>query len=249
PQEVKSLESGRFGDEPVLMKSKLDVPVFVGPKKNETAKMVSDLKKVDVIVVDDGFQHRKLSRDLDIVLVDTTMEPELFTLLPSGNLREPIENLARADVVVLTKCNLSENLEWYRKTVAQYSELVLESDFEVSLPKKRAFPVGPKVVCVSGIGNPRQFEESVKKLLKPSKIQTIRFPDHHRFTDADIRRIQRAVSGKETLCVTTEKDQIRLPEMGIDWVVPQAQFKWRKNAETEFEKLLKSRILDRQKRK
>ena len=95
------------GDEPFLLAHKLDnVPIVVGPSRYESGAMMIEKFKPDVILIDDGFQHLSLNRDLDIVLVNSKDIRSDHKLIPSGKLREPISNLNRADLIIITKSNI-----------------------------------------------------------------------------------------------------------------------------------------------
>jgi tetraacyldisaccharide 4'-kinase len=98
----------KAGDEPFMLATALDVPVVVGPHKGDAAVYAAGSIACDVVVVDDGFQHRDLYRDLDIVLVDTATVADQ-RLLPAGRLREPLTSIGRADVVVLTQPSIDAN--------------------------------------------------------------------------------------------------------------------------------------------
>ncbi len=171
------------------------------------------------IVLDDGFQHRGLHRDLDIVLIDASRSPFTTPMLPAGYRREPLNSLKRADAVLLTKVRAVTNVDRLKEDVRSYSSAkIFTSSFNVVAFRraKTKFSVdlssirGKHAVAFCGIGRPESFRES----LEDAGVQVrslIPFEDHHQYSDADMRRIAREheKTGAEYI-VTTEKDIARL---------------------------------------
>lgn len=201
-----------FGDEPVLLAQRSGAPVFVGPDRYRAGLLAEQntvAGKIAVHLLDDGFQHRKLARDLDIVLL--TQEDADDRLLPAGNLREPLAMLAEAHVVVVRE----EEAERLRSFVARITRkkkppaiwvirrrLVL-GEPGATMPCKR-----PLAFC--GIARPKDFTA----MLVANGCQlaeTVAFPDHHAYTNADIDSLlaQARQQGADSL-VTTEKDAVKL---------------------------------------
>lgn len=200
------------GDEPVLLAQRSGVPVYEGADRYEAGVMAEQNEPTEKLVVhllDDGFQHRRLARDVDIVLL--TQADVEDTLLPAGNLREPLSALAQADVVVLRE----EEATTLRSVVAGLStggktpviwvirrSLSLGEGGDVELPSK------PFAFC--GIARPENFAKMLAAQgYEPMDIMI--FPDHHAYDDADIHRLlngarQVAANG----FVTTEKDAVKL---------------------------------------
>ncbi|MBI5434252.1 MAG: tetraacyldisaccharide 4'-kinase [Planctomycetes bacterium] len=188
---------------------------------------------VDVIVLDDGFQHRRLARDLDLVLVDATRpwglearngEP-VRALLPRGLLREPPHALARADALVLTRVDQasSESLAELKRELERLApgRAQLES---VHRPRAWISPDGERValealegkhaVLASGIAHPAAFERAVRSLGVVVERHDAR-PDHHAWSAADVARLAR-----ERLVLTTAKDAVKLRPHGARvWVL------------------------------
>jgi tetraacyldisaccharide 4'-kinase len=206
------------GDEPVLLAQRSGVPVFVGADRYEAGMMAEQdepSEKMVVHLLDDGFQHRKLARDVDIVLL--TQADVEDTLLPAGNLREPLSAIAEADVVVLREEEAASlrsvvaGLSGDRKTPAIWvvrRSLSLGEGGDVALPTK------PLAFC--GIARP----ESFTKMLAAQGYEptdTMIFPDHHAYGDGDIRRlIERARQVEANGFVTTEKDAVKLTPILLD---------------------------------
>lgn len=200
------------GDEPVLLAQRSGVPVFVGADRYMAGVMAEHgepSEKLVVHLLDDGFQHRKLARDVDIVLL--TQADVEDKLLPAGNLREPLSTIADADVVVLRE----EEADSLRKVVAGLSgsdqipviwvirrTLSLGEGGDVSLPSR------PFAFC--GIARPESFVAMLAgQGYEP--MDTMVFPDHHAYNDSDVHRLlARARKVEANGFVTTEKDAVKL---------------------------------------
>jgi tetraacyldisaccharide 4'-kinase len=201
-----------FGDEPVLMAQRSGAPVFVGADRYTAGLLAEQSEaagKIAVHLLDDGFQHRRLARDIDIVLL--TQEDIEDTLLPAGNLREPLSMLREADIIVLRE---QEAAPLQTLLATQWREekppavwiirrrLSLDGDGTRTLSRR------PLAFC--GIARPKDFTDMlIAEGCSPA--ETIAFPDHHAYTESDIARLlqearQRGADG----FVTTEKDAVKL---------------------------------------
>lgn len=184
----------QFGDEPLLIARKLRVPVVVGTDRYQAGLLAeSKFPETRLHLLDDGFQHRRLHRDFDIVLIadEDVGEP----LLPAGRLREPFSSLRRADAVVL----------------ASNSSLPLPAK-SIWRVRRRVHFLGleKRLVAFCGIARPGQFFAGLKKL-GMDLADTVIFPDHHRYTQTDIDWLIRSVaSTRADGFITTEKDAINL---------------------------------------
>jgi tetraacyldisaccharide 4'-kinase len=206
------------GDEMFLLAESLGVPVVVNKKKYKAAQIAEEMFKPDVIIVDDGFQHRKLYRDIDILLVDkdTILKPEL---LPKGRLREPLSSVERADVISYTT-------ETYPSK--EFSALIKPGTIEIAvdifegkpidLIHKRYFnprqlgSIKKSVFAFSGIAKPKRFL-SVLKHNRWNVVGSKSFADHHSFTANDIKLvIKSALEFNCRTLITTEKDATKLEE-------------------------------------
>lgn len=192
----------RFGDEPVLIARSTGVPVYVGASRYEAGVLAeSDSGGSGVHLLDDGFQHRELARDLDIVVIHRSDLQQ--RLLPAGRLREPLASLRRAGVVVLR--NEDAELE---------SALRVHTRPECRFWRVRrmlALP-GPvhRAVAFCAVARPAEFFAGLKAA-GAGVAEQIRFRDHHPYTMADIDRL--AETGRRAGCdafVTTEKDAVKL---------------------------------------
>lgn len=183
----------QYGDEPLLIARKLKTPVIVGADRYKAGLLAEQKFSTKLHLLDDGFQHRRLNRDFDIVLLPTQDQQD--SLLPAGRLREPISSLKRADVVVLFD---SQEQPTGTKSIWRARRVI-------ELPASAG-----KAIAFSGIARPRQFIEG----LKASKLGiagTVTFRDHHRYEQRDINRLLglKKQTNADSF-ITTEKDLINL---------------------------------------
>ena len=160
---------------------------------------------VDVFVLDDGFQHRRAARDVDLVLIDATRPFGHDHLLPRGLLREPIESLHRATAVLITRCELGDAAS-VRARLPQGLP-VFESRFELDVAGVNGRPA----VAACGIGNPAAFERGLRNAgVEVTKL--LAFGDHHAFTAKDAAQIVDATAVGGT-AVVTGKDWVKLRDV------------------------------------
>lgn len=185
-----------FGDEPLLIARRLEVPVVVGENRYAAGRLAESRFGTQLHLLDDGFQHRGLARDFDIVML--TPEDTRDRLLPAGRLREPLASLARADAVVLSGGASSDLAPLAGKTVWRARRGIL--------PKE----VPPQPVAFCGIARPQNFYLQ----LRTAGIEYVAeatYRDHHFYTGQDVRDLlalkERSGAGG---FVTTEKDAINL---------------------------------------
>lgn len=196
------------------------VPVWSGPVKAKTARALVANENVDVVLLDDGFQHRGLKRAIDLVLLDATDADDAYACLPAGRAREPFTGLARADAVLLTKVNLAppSRIAQLRARIAPPAGARPDGArapaiFEFASRLNVAGLEGAKgpFVAVSGIARPESFRALLEESLPGARFEEIRYADHHPYVVADARRIaDRARAIGATAVVTTEKDEIKL---------------------------------------
>ena len=185
-----------FGDEPLLIARKLQVPVIVGEDRYTAGLFAESRFGPQMHLLDDGFQHRALARDFDIVLV--TPQDASDRLLPAGRLREPLRALGRADAVALASGASAESFALDEKLVWRVRRGIL--------PKN----VPPRPVVFCGIARPQNFVLQ----LRTANIEPVAeafYRDHHAYSEKDIRELiqlkQRSEAGG---FVTTEKDAVNL---------------------------------------
>jgi tetraacyldisaccharide 4'-kinase len=206
------------GDEPVLIARSLKgIPVLAGAKRALTGRYARENFGVDVIVLDDGFQHRWIHRDLDIVLLDSRHPLGNGLLLPRGPLREPLAALERAGVVVFTRSQdgagplmdkeISGMLSGrpVLRTRIRPTKLVGADDMELPL----SFLAGKRVFAFAGIARPDSFRQTVEGL--GGVMAGFRdFRDHHRYTVEDWGRIEHdAGLARADIVLATEKDLVK----------------------------------------
>jgi tetraacyldisaccharide 4'-kinase len=212
------------GDEPVLLASIMpEVPVVVGSDRAAGAEAAARLG-CDVVILDDGFQHRRLARDLDIVLLDAGDPFGNGRLLPAGPLREPPSALARADLVLITRSRPHEGGADVERVVRAYNAdapILRAGHRRVGFFDAAGRPaVRPRRALVfCGIGNPACFRADVEA----EGVEIVVFEagrDHQPYDGRDLRRLRSRASSLEAVLVTTEKDRVRLPRSEDDEAQP-----------------------------
>jgi len=188
--------SPQYGDEPLLIARRLEVPVVLGEDRYQAGLLAEKNFGPQLHLLDDGFQHRALTRAFDIVLV--TADDARDSLLPAGRLREPLTSLQRADAVVLTAGATPENFPLDGKLVWRVRRGIL--------PKN--VPSRPVAFC--GIARPQTFILQLRKAGVEPVAEAV-YRDHHAYTETDIRELLALKSNSEADgFVTTEKDAINL---------------------------------------
>lgn len=209
------------GDEPLQFAQKFgkQVEVFVCEKRADGIQQILSQTQPDVILLDDAYQHRYVQRDLSILLT-TYAQPYFHDLvLPAGDLRESSRYADRADVIVVTKCppGLSQNEQEKLKvkinpaphqqvcfSTLAYGETLIGKPGNKSLKEIE----GQKVSVVTGIARPEPFIEFLEAICE---VEHLRYGDHHRFRESEIREI-----ASKPLVITTEKDFMRLKPYGLE---------------------------------
>lgn len=211
--------AARFGDEPALLARRFPgTPVCVGRDRHAAGALAAALGAT-VVVADDALQHRRLARDLDIVVIDATRGFGNGRLLPAGPLREPPAALARAGVVVLNRVGAAPALEGLRRSVRERAPRAVLVEADLDFAGWRAvpdgapveLPAGARVYAFSGIANPASFRRTLESLgVFVAGWEVYR--DHHAYGPAEVRRLERAAAAAGAVAaVTTAKDAVRLP--------------------------------------
>jgi tetraacyldisaccharide 4'-kinase len=192
-----------FGDEPLLIARRLGVPVIVGESRYEAGRVAEQKFQPQLHILDDGFQHRSLARDFDIVLM--TERDFDDRLLPSGRLREPLSSLARADAVVLPAGLAGDHPALQKKPIWR-----IERHPVLPIPLS-----APVVFC--GIARPEQFFAQVRAA-GVTPAAEVGFRDHHAYDRSDIERLL-AMRAKFDAggFLTTEKDAANLGALQTDF--------------------------------
>lgn len=219
------LDDGR-NDEALELELKLpDVPHLQNPDRVASATLAADELEMEVLILDDGFQHRKLSRDLDIVLIDATDSPAARWPLPAGLQRETLSSLKRASFVIITRADAvsEEQLDTLTHQIGKFisrdriamathkpQSLLQYPSTRLDLDKLR----GARVLAFCGIGNPHAFFESLRRL-GAQLIDQREWPDHHAYTREDVQWLMNwHTEESDAILVCTVKDWVKIQELG-----------------------------------
>ena len=211
-------------DEVELMKHRLQGRALLGvgaDRYAEGRKLQS--AGVDVFLLDDGFQHLRLARDMDIVMIDATRPLRQETLLPAGRLREPVSAVNRADLVLFTRTDHSPGTVWAMQQLPQFAVFpsVIKLIGFQRIGREREERLMPNQVtgpfyAFCGIGNPEAFFLDLEKWKIPI-VGRRTFRDHHRYSTADVAHLRRlATDSGAKAFVTSEKDALNLGAIRFD---------------------------------
>lgn len=228
------MDAGRAGDEPFMMASRLKgIPVVVGQNRYKAGMLAIREFDAEVIILDDAFQHLKLKRDINIVLLDHNRPFGNFSILPRGILREPLAALSRADACVLTRSPQGENQEAtgnsselksvlpqipvYRAYHQPYFYLIKSGDLTPPADLAEFLTPGDieeikqsKVFAFSGIARNDDFHRTIGRA-GFNAVGFREFDDHHPYGAKDLEDVGRTAKNAGATClVTTEKDYVRL---------------------------------------
>ena len=215
-------------DEPaVLSESCPQAKVIVNPDRLAGAAKAIDKFGAKVLVMDDGFQHRRLARDLDIVTIDATQPFGYEKIFPAGLLREPLNSLRRADAVVITRSNQISESELgmiENKLRAINPDMLIAQSIHATVNIKSTDDIetsieqlkGRKIYAFCGIGNPNAFINTIKAL-GPEIAGSKFYNDHHRYTDACLADIyEQARLAEADMILTTQKDWTKIKRLKLD---------------------------------
>ena len=218
-----------IGDEPMQMKQKFPgISVAVDKKRvHGIERLTADNEHLDVILLDDAFQHRYVKPGVNILLVDYHRLVIYDKLLPAGRLREPLSGKNRADIVIITKCPKELKPMEFRVITKAMNLFPYQHLYFTTLAYDQPCPVFPKeaqpladglanalqgqhILLLTGIASPRQMEEDLSPLT--AHLTLLTFPDHHDFSGKDIEHINDAFAQMPSprIIITTEKDAVRL---------------------------------------
>lgn len=206
----------QVGDEPVLIASRVACPVFVGADRVAAGQaLIKAHPECNIIISDDGLQHYRLQRDVELVVFDGAKGFGNGALLPAGPLREPKARLKNVDALVsngLASCNdeLSglQVIEMHLESVSFYNLVNSQLKSDAS-----AF-INQKITALAGIGNPERFFQQLRAL--GLSFESVAYPDHHAFCAADLENI------KTDIILMTEKDAVKCKTFAQSnyWVLP-----------------------------
>lgn len=219
------LDSASAGDEPYMLASNLkNVVVLVDKDRVKSGLYAIAEYEVDTLILDDGFQYLDLKPRLNIVLIDSTQPFHNHHVLPRGLLREPIKNIRRADYIFLTKSNGGKHLRHIKNFLRKHNrraEIIecrhepkyLEDVYNKKEHKELQYLQGKRIAALSGIANPRSFEEFLEQF-GSEIVHHERFADHHRYSQQElIDFINKSKQANADMIVTTEKDAVRFPRL------------------------------------
>ena len=233
------MDATEAGDEAFMLAKHLpEVPVLIGAERSLTGQYAIEHFGAEVAILDDGYQHWQLARDMDILLVDAVNVFGNGYMLPRGTLREPVSHIERADVCLLTKVDQAVGVsrEHIKNTIRKYNEKALIME---SIHQPRRFVdlkdwhrdiagegvdiktlEGKRVMAVSAIGNPMSFEQTLFDI-GAKIVESLRFPDHHEYTTKELQDVlDQAISLGAEAIVITEKDAVKIPLTIIEAKVP-----------------------------
>ncbi|WP_426745792.1 tetraacyldisaccharide 4'-kinase [Myxococcus faecalis] len=224
-QPLPSVEDA--GDEPLLLATRCpSVRLFVNPDRVASALRARDEFGLDTVLLDDGFQHRRLARDEDLVVVDEAVGLGNGHMLPRGPLREPASSIRRATLLwVRTSAaavgeppavRLPREAESIPRVRARYGPSAWVDPEGMSHPPERLR--GQGVLALAGLGRPGGFLKTLRTL-GVEVVDAALFPDHHRFTAEELEDVVQRAARRGVVVVTTEKDAVRLPPGFEAWKV------------------------------
>jgi tetraacyldisaccharide 4'-kinase len=249
-----------YGDEPLMLSRALPgVPIIVNNERFESGKFAEQSFAPDVLVLDDGYQHLALKRDLNILLIDATDPFGDFEMPPFGRLREPLYGLRRADAVIITRADrpfdqaqalsIIKNFCGDKIPVMYfYSSIINLRHLESGEVYSSAKFVGWNVSVVCGIGNPEAFTDDILQA-GINIVGESFFADHHAFTQNDLEQVYKSAraAGADAI-VTTEKDAVRLEGFRYEDIpIYAAQLELQSDDEIRLKSLLLRTVSTRQK--
>ena len=236
-----------FGDEPSLMaKSLPGIPIVVDSKRHRGGMFLIDNFKPEVIVLDDAFQHRRIERDLDIVLINSKDKRTDHKLLPFGLLREPLSSLKRADILIFTKTNLMTPNDFLNKTIKSVRKPYFSSTLEAETPisfqgEPLLVKKGTKAVALSAIADTKGFITTLKQL-NINIVDHYDFVDHYNYRQSDLEKLAKHIKNLNIkVVITTEKDMIKLAPLDlleIKFYSVKVSFSMEKNDEKKLLELI-----------
>jgi tetraacyldisaccharide 4'-kinase len=216
------------GDEPFELANKLlkKASVISDANRVAAADWAREKFNITAFVLDDAFQHQRAERDLNVVCIDATKPFKDYKMLPFGTLREPLENLKRADLIVITRANLvdEEQISNFKFQISTYTNCPIFTAkntiskitelSNVSSSKDRRPKIKDQIsLSFCALGNPHNFFEQLRRE-KFNLVATRTFPDHHFYTQKDVAKIEKSALEKNAeILLTTAKDAVKLKNL------------------------------------
>ncbi len=214
---VLKISPDEAGDEPAMMAKRFSGPIAVARRRIDAIELLTRLAPLDAVILDDAFQHLRLARDVDLVLVGNERGFGNGWMIPAGPLREPVGSVRRADAVVLMSFGVGPSAITPRQMNKLGTRTILHAAVRPSALVVaeqnvwRETPlslVGRRVIAVSGLADPRGFYSMLHEL-DADLTGVMEYPDHHAYTPADWQAIMSAMRNADVV-VTTEKDLVKL---------------------------------------
>ena len=215
-------EAQIYGDEPAMVANRFPhIPIYVGGDRTQVLAQMLREEKVNIVFADDAFQHRRLGRHIDILVVDCTEDLKNYRVLPLGRGRESASHLSRADFVILNKVNLAtpeakqKALDFISLNSRERDIPVIECEYHLNQitsldGSKGEWPQRyEKIILVSGIGQPNGFEKLMSQHFHI--LKHITFSDHHSYSESEIHKVVDELNktGAEKV-IFTEKDAVKV---------------------------------------
>tara|TARA_B100001248_G_scaffold176158_1_gene133749 strand:+ start:6719 stop:7729 length:1011 start_codon:yes stop_codon:yes gene_type:complete len=237
--------ANHYGDEAYLCKFHYpDIPVYVGAKRADVIRKLLAEHEVDVVLMDDAFQHLAVQRDVDICLIDASEIASAYKLLPLGRMREPWRALKRASDVVVSKTNFKDSTKALRehifKKLGLSVKLTFAYEFHSFCPLemwiKKDFTIyqidhKQKYHLVSGIAKPAQLLDCLEEVLPKENLEVVAYADHYAFSEKNLSHIQGPI-------LVSEKDAIKIMDLKLDKskiFVVRSKVKWNLSEDEVYE--------------
>ena len=245
----------RSGDEPQIFLRSRVAPVGIGKDRFRNGRLLEERFGVDALILDDGFQHVRLERQLDMVLVDALLPFGGGHLIPLGRLREPLQELARADAIVVSRvdcgraeASLERRLRRYNSHAPIFRAHTVPECW-VDAASGNEIPAGEppftRAGAFCGLGNPESFW-CILDLLGVRRVDSVEFGDHHKYWPREVQRLRdQFLACKAEAIVTTEKDSINLCEGWEELLAPLRLYWLKIGIQVEEEKALADLIRNR----
>lgn len=251
-----TIAARKTGDEPQIFIRSGFAHVGIGADRCLTGRVMEEKLAPDIFLLDDGFQHWRLRRQLDVVLIDTLNPFDGGSVFPLGGLREPMESLARAGVIVLTRTQPNREYRGIRDRIRKVNATApifcarVEPRYWVNELTRERLDVPPQpVIAFCGLANPSSFWLTLDSLsIEP--LFRWAFDDHHHYTHRELRRLASHAQDRQAAALlTTEKDAMNLPDRALEVLAPLDLY-WLKigtqlDDEQAFLDLIKSKLAAR----
>lgn len=253
---------GQIGDEPMWYKTHLKEARIVVSEKREAGLKLLEKTNSTMVLLDDAFQHRAVSLDIQILLTEYRKPFYKDFLLPVGRLRESRQGAGRADIVVVTKCpnNIGEaqmadirtRIQSHTSAMVFFTGMTYGLPYDILNGAPLQVPQSGQVLAVSGLANPSDFIEQCKQY---GQVEAISFPDHYKYKPADIEKLNSKLIGNNKV-ICTEKDAVKLLDSELKHLLKPGKYyalpvqpKLLKFNENDFKHVLLETIKQTQKHK